>query len=307
MSDSLYPFISHTFTTAGATGREGPTLSQVKNAYSFPSASWTQNTDFLNMVRQGIQEWKVPVTGNYTIQAVGAAGGNSQNFGRGRNISLNTTLQKGDVIKILVGQQGSTGLAKGGGGGGGSFVVKDVSYAIIVAGGGGGIGSWSTSEYINSNASLSTTGNKGGDGSITNGNGGINGEGGAAATQGYGSGGGGLLGNGGNAYLNGSVGGMSFIAGGLGGTAAPGWPTHGGFGGGGGAMGAGGGGGGGGYSGGGGTSNAVEHPSGGGGSSYSNITNFIDNGAINTGHGSVTITLNTPITPTTTKCNDDSK
>ena len=146
----------------------------------------------------GIQLWTVPATGSYTIRAKGAAGGNPGTFGRGRDISLNTTLTKGEVIKILVGQAGSfnTNYYKQGGGGGGTFVVRDVSNAIIVAGGGGGRGNNPGNEYSNSNASLTTSGNKSGDGTDANdANGGTNGGGGNAAYRGV-SGGGGLIGDG---------------------------------------------------------------------------------------------------------------
>jgi hypothetical protein len=72
-STPLYIFTSHTFTTADQTGREGPQLSTVRNAYTATGATWA-NT-YLNMTTRGIQEWTVPATGCYTIRAVGAAGG----------------------------------------------------------------------------------------------------------------------------------------------------------------------------------------------------------------------------------------
>jgi hypothetical protein len=256
----LYPFKSHSFTNAGATGRTGPTLSQLKKAYS--SVNWTQNNNFLNMVNDnGIQLWTVPVTGNYTIQAVGAAGGNS---GRGRNVIINNViLTKSEVIKILVGQkgtyiQGPDGNYRGGGGGGGTFVVRDVKTAIIVAGGGGGYGEGgSNPSTIASDASASNKGNNGGDGYGGTAQGGSNGSGGEAGLAS--SGGGGLLGDGSD-YTETRVltyGGKAFINGGVGGS-----PAY--------------------------DRNFVGI--GGGGGSYA-ISTLTDNGAINTGHGSVTITL----------------
>jgi hypothetical protein len=278
-------------------------LSQVQQAYS--STSWTQNTNFLN-TSNGIQLWTVPRTGSYTIQAVGASGGNPANFGRGRNISTTVTLIKGEVIQILVGQTGSfmEGYYVQGGGGGGTFVVRGKQTAIIVAGGGGGLG-WPGYDFSNSNASGDTSGNRSGDGNApapTDAYGGTNGGGGFAVTWRGVSGGGGLIGDGQNSVsVDGSrysTGGKSFINGGLGGAAIPyysGGAGYGGFGGGGGAgLGYAGGGGGGGYSGGGagfGYSNNPFPKSGGGGGSYA-ISTMNDNGAINTGHGSVTITLN---------------
>jgi len=43
----LYPFSTHTFTTASVTGRNGPTLAQVQSAYS--SQPWASNTAYLGM------------------------------------------------------------------------------------------------------------------------------------------------------------------------------------------------------------------------------------------------------------------
>ena len=53
---TLYSFSSHTFTNCGASGRNGPTLSQCRSQYA--STGW-QNT-YLNMSTQGYQEWTVP-------------------------------------------------------------------------------------------------------------------------------------------------------------------------------------------------------------------------------------------------------
>ncbi len=63
--------VTYTFTNAGATGREGPTQSQINTNYSGTNlaSSVTINT-------QGIQEWTVPTTGSYRIEAFGAQGGN---------------------------------------------------------------------------------------------------------------------------------------------------------------------------------------------------------------------------------------
>jgi hypothetical protein len=300
----LYEFTTHTFTTAGKNGPKGPTLAEIRNAYS--GVSWAQNSEFLNMTTQGIQEWKVPATGNYTIRVAGAAGGNPGKFCRGREVSLNTKLIRGEIIKILVGQKGQfmINYYKQGGGGGGTFVVRDTQTAIIVAGGGGGSANirdeWNDPvlEYENSNGSLSTNGNKSGDGTNANDiNGGTNGGGGNAANWRGVSGGGGLIGNGQDSSEY-STGGKSFINGGVGGETSPFYGEVGGFGGFGGGGGAGsgygGGGGGGGYSGGGagyGYSNIPNPKSGGGGGSYG-ITTLNDHGATNVSNGFVIITKN---------------
>jgi hypothetical protein len=303
---ALYAFKSHTFTTAGKSGPQGPTLQEVKQVYS--GVNWAQNSEFLNMTTQGIQEWKVPVTGNYTIRAVGARGGNSldgNKGGDGIDISTITTLNKGEIIKILVGQlgldekNGNTPI----GGGGGTFVVRDTKTPIIVAGGGGGAtSSKHFSTYSGSknglNANSSTNGSGGGTSVHSNGKviAGENGNGAAMTTptgHGYGGQGGGLLSDGQNAQYEPS--GKGFINGGIGGS------SFGGFGGGAcgynnGNVSSHGGGGGGGYSGGAGAvysyidQSRMYFYSAGGGGSYA-ISKMIENG-FNKGDGSVTITLN---------------
>jgi hypothetical protein len=298
----LYQFTSHTFTTAGKNGPYGPTLDDIRKAYS--GISWAQNSELLNMTKQGIQEWKVPANGNYIIRAKGAGGGGSIEgiFNRGRDIQLTTRLIKGEIIHILVGQTTNYHNSVGGGGGGGTFIIRGERNVILVAGGGGGIGTSKTDGYgsekisVNSNAVEPTTGN-GNNGCGLNidtdrmyyGIGGTNGNGGSSGA--YTRGGAGLLGNGGDANTKhtASTGvSSSFINGGNGGLNR--WSEiNGGFGGGGSTnMG---GGGGGGYSGGGGGGyESGRWYSGGGGGSYS-IGNPIDNGAINTSNGSVTITI----------------
>ena len=283
----LYDFTSHTFTHAGAIGRTGPTLASVRSSYS--TTSWAAS--YVNMTSDnGIQLWTVPVTGSYTIRAVGASGGNPGTFGRGRDIYLTTTLTKGEVIRILVGQPGTAGNSGNqGSGGGGTFVVRGTQTPIIVAGGGGGRGYSLDKEFISSNASRGISGNKGGnDSDLRNGIGGTNGAGGGGSS--YTSGGGGLIGNGIQSSPGTSTGGNSFINGGVGGTGGTTIGGPGGFGGGGGADSDYGGGGGGGYSGGGGGA-IPTWASGGGGGSYG-ITTFTDKGAINIGNGYVVITLN---------------
>jgi hypothetical protein len=143
-SDKLYEFNEHKFTTAGKTGRFGPTLEEVKKAYS--NVSWAQNIEFLN-VKDGIQEWKVPETGKYIIRAVGSSNADLDHKDLHEPEAVDMTgtfrLNKGDIIKILVGQKGVKGKTikyKDDsniicyGGGGGSFVVLD--DILIIAGGG---------------------------------------------------------------------------------------------------------------------------------------------------------------------------
>lgn len=300
-NNALYTFTSFTFTNATATGRNGPTLSQVQSAYS--ATSWTQNTSYLNMTTQGIQLWTVPQTGNYTITCVGARGGSGPTYTGGYGTSCIGTfsLTRGNVLQILVGQLGQNRNGVGqntceGAGGGGTFVAQN-NTPLIVAGGGGGSG------YIANgiNASTSTSGASGG----TNGGaGGINGGGGGGALNGgagngstvggtgtscsFGSGGGGFYSRGGY-NCDGStplISGFSFLDGGMGGPAdtAKGG-VEGGFGGGAGighrSPG------GGGYSGGGGNGG---DGGGGGGGSYNSGTNQTNTISSNNNHGYVTIT-----------------
>ena len=175
---ALYSFSTFTFDNAGATGRFGPNLTACRTRYATtaPTATWTQNSSYLNMTTNGIQEWTVPASGSYTIRAKGAAGGNpTSSYSKGIDIQTTTTLSKGEVIQILVGQMGSSnGLgslepAYTSGGGGGTFVIRGTQaspIAIIVAGGGGGRGK--NGDYVSSNASSDTSGNKAGDGGGNN-------------------------------------------------------------------------------------------------------------------------------------------
>ncbi len=118
-SDSLYKdFISniiansnsrdvgvvYTFTTCGQSGRFGPSQNQANSAYSGSNISVTVNN--------GIQEWTVPATGNYVIEAYGARGGNGGSnangaHGEGAYVKGTFALYEGDKLQILVGQEGS--------------------------------------------------------------------------------------------------------------------------------------------------------------------------------------------------------
>jgi hypothetical protein len=288
--DALYAYTSHTFTTADVSGRTGPTLSAVRTAYANAGATWALS--HVNMTTQGIQEWTVPATGSYTIRAVGAGvpytGGYTTNgmnqFQKGMDATITTTLTRGEVIKILVGQIPDQTLYVGGAGG--TFVVRGTQTPIIVAGGGGGRGVNNAVE--SSNATTGASGQTGGGTNLPlpGGIGGSEGGGGGAT---YGGGGGGLIGDGtgkgGLSFINGGLGGPSyfvFLPGGFGGGGSPSDDSGGG-----------GGGGGGGYSGGGGGGlNGEDWSSGGGGGSYSITGGFTSATANNNANGFVTITAN---------------
>lgn len=107
--------------------------------YNAAEVNAWKNT-YLTMTVNGIQEWTVPVTASYRIEANGAKGGDSGYSpvgGNGARILGTFNLTKGDKIKILVGQIGAN-AAHDASGGGGSFVTTESNSPLIVAGGGGG-------------------------------------------------------------------------------------------------------------------------------------------------------------------------
>jgi hypothetical protein len=140
----LYAFTTATFTTGGATGRNGPTVTQARSGVGNPS--WAAS--YLNMTTAGIQDWTVPKTGSYTITCLGARGGqagsNSGGWGFGARAIGTFSFIQGEVLRIVVGQKGVDTVANGNrcstGGGGASAVWKRDSTAepLIVAGGGAG-------------------------------------------------------------------------------------------------------------------------------------------------------------------------
>jgi hypothetical protein len=242
-SGNLYSFSSHKFTHAGQTGRYGPTLSQVHSAYA-SSAPWA--SQFVTMTTQGIQEWVVPANGIYKIEAAGAKSGTSSAgyYSDGARLSGTFNLRAGEVIKILVGQEGVYGSHNSGyngNGGGGTFVVKNTEPLIVAGGGGGVSNNWTSGGRADGKPSNNGTTNGGREnwsfnsslasyddatdtltitGSIT-------------YNSSNGTGGGGLVGDG---YpLNSDARGRSFMNGGVGGLGA----GEGGFGGGGGRSGTG--------------------------------------------------------------------
>ena len=147
------------FTNLGASGRLGPT--SLGGYYS------GQDHDGQVTLVSGIQQWIVPKTANYIVEAIGAAGGydTESNGGiyRGRGARMKGTfgLSKGETIQILVGQEGGINTVRSvAGGGGGTFVVRGSSTPLIVAGGGGGV-DYSKSRYTGCDASAGTAGRTG--------------------------------------------------------------------------------------------------------------------------------------------------
>lgn len=280
------------FTSLGASGRNGPT--------TLGSHYTGQDHDGQVVLSSGIQQWTVPYSGDYRIEAIGAAGGyglhsnNGQYRGRGARMIGTFSLNKSETIQILVGQEGGiNSVSNSAGGGGGTFVVRGNNSPLIIAGGGGGM-EGVTTRHAGCDASTNTAGNPG----YRSWTGGSNGHGAQVAdNSNSGGGGGGFYSSGrssrqfGGSMGNGGEGGKGFLQGGVGGRS---WYNNidGGFGGGAGSYGRGGGaGGGGGYSGG--SSGDNEHDScGGGGGSFNAGDDQQKECCYQTsGHGQVTITL----------------
>jgi hypothetical protein len=288
------------FTNAVVTGRTGPTQAQVNTAYAGGSLEGK-----VTIATQGIQQWTVPATGTYRVEAWGAKGG-GENGGKGARIIGDLALSAGSVVRVLVGQRGEqtaqgSGAGFGAGGGGGTFVYLSQNQPLIIAGGGGGQAQGGNGgQGSATGADINSTGGTG------NGAGGSNGGGGAGGQNvgsfSTGGGGAGLSSNGANGLdLRNpeGKGGESPTNGGKGGefthqtsSYASGNAGDGGFGGGGGMSdNSGAGGGGGGYNGGGGGNNyASNWGAGGGGGSYNAGTNQSNTAGANAGQGKVTIT-----------------
>ena len=284
---------TYVFTNAGATGREGPTQSQIDANYS-----GTNLANSVTINTRGIQEWTVPATGSYWIEAFGASGGDSGSNGsgdggKGAAMRGKFSLQSGQAIRLIVGQQGLSAPYEAGGGGG-SFVFFNVNDAnpILAAGGGGG-GGKSTHGLDAVDSTAGTAGQGSGAGSA-----GAPGHGGQKNSSSSYSGAAGsgwltdgedgvdardasyMTASGGKAPRNGSIGGNNNTS----------HDPFGGFGGGGAGRGLNyaGAGGGGGYTGGG--VGTQPNGGGGGGGSYNSGTDQNNTAGFNAGHGRVIIT-----------------
>ncbi|XP_013413411.1 keratin, type II cytoskeletal 2 epidermal [Lingula anatina] len=122
------------FTNLGAEGRTGP--KDLGHHYT------GQDHDGLVTLRDGIQYFSVPHSGQYMIQAAGAAGGTDRHSkvrSHGAFVQGTFNLTKGTILKILIGQMGGFNeYGFNSGGGGGTFVATEDNEPLIVAGGGGG-------------------------------------------------------------------------------------------------------------------------------------------------------------------------
>lgn len=257
----LYPFTSFMFTTTGISGSTGPTIAQLRMAYTGSSSGshFSNPTFFTTGSFQGYQIWTVPQTATYEIELAGAASGlinypaPAGRYTNGAIIKGRTQLTQGQKFVMVVGQRSlnatiAASAFNGIGGGGGSFFVLSGSNTpYLVAGGGGGMGAYSSdtsgftglkSGSLSGNGSTATTGSTsrqgapGGTGSL-GGRTHIN-TGSILSVNGYdGGGGGGFTGNGfrGDGVLatnpsgtgNYPGAGMSFVSGAVGGNASTTW------------------------------------------------------------------------------------
>ena len=244
-----------------------------------------------------LQFGTVATTGVYLLDAFGAQGGASSQYGtaggNGAMADDRLTLTANEKLEIIVGGMGGSSAGGGGGGGGGTFVLANTgpagAYQLILAAGGGGGGG--------------RTG-AGGGGVVANGSGyggnGVYGGGGSGVRSDGVSASGASGGGGGFNQTNGYAGGAGGLAATYSGAVSAG--GSGGFGGGGGGSSAGSsGGGGGGYSGGlgGGTTFSFQGPSGpilerlsgaGVGGTSLNTGAIVTAAGVNSGNGSLTIT-----------------
>jgi hypothetical protein len=261
----LFQFTSHTFDEGRvASGYRGPTLAQCQTAYN---TTWDGNANYFTVVGIGIQQWTVPATGMYEIDAYGATGGKYRRDlgnnhivyyygGKGARIKGTFSLTRGDIIQILVGQVADQSEPNGGGGG--TFVYKSTTSTLLIAAGGGG-GIYYAQQQPRADIADANIHENGKSGwGLSGGVGGTNGYGGGKWSN-YGGGGAGWFSDGADGSSN--TGGHSFANGGSGGTSS----YKGGFGGGGGTSFVNYPGGGGGYSGGG-AAESNNGPAGGGGS-----------------------------------------
>jgi hypothetical protein len=191
---NLYSFTTATFTSGGQTGQSGPNVSQMRNGIGNPS--WSS---YLNQGNyQGYQDWTVPQTATYRIAAYGAGGYAYYGYaGNGCRMQGDFALTQGEIITIVVGQDGR-GSSYGGGGGGTFVVRKSNNTPLVVAAGGASTSPWSSNQVHGSISKRSSNrgDGQGGSGRGTGGGGGFFSRG---ANGVYGAGGGfndGLVGGG---------------------------------------------------------------------------------------------------------------
>jgi hypothetical protein len=98
------------------------------------------------MFTGGLQSFPVLVSGEYSLDVVGASGGNagigSGNGGGvgglGAEVSGDISLTAGETLTLFVGGRGQNGNPAAGGGGGGFVFLGASVLAVVAAGAGGG-------------------------------------------------------------------------------------------------------------------------------------------------------------------------
>ena len=151
-NECLESFI-YSFTTCGTSGRYGPTQNDCNAEY--------ENTTLGNsvIVDNGLQTWIVPKTGYYSFEGFGAEGGYNMfdstyyctlelERALGAEVSGKILLNEGEILQIIIGQQGikdNGDCSSGGSGGGGATIVKTPGNSLFLAAAGGG-GSGVTNE-----------------------------------------------------------------------------------------------------------------------------------------------------------------
>ena len=137
------------FTVLGVQGRMGPTSDAVSQYDGTPlEGQVTIGSGSSFPDERGYQQWTVPVTGTYRLEAVGAAGGSyegNENGGGGAMMKGDFAPTAGDVLVIVVGQLPGNGGSEGHRttqcgnlGGGGTFIALSNGDPLLVAGAGSG-------------------------------------------------------------------------------------------------------------------------------------------------------------------------
>ena len=279
---SVQPGWSALTITTSSTGQSGPTSTgQVSMAATGSAPVYSLDSGYIDLT--------VPITGTYRIEVFGARSGATPSCSAvaGARMRGDFSLTAGNILKILVGQIGTTSSGSGdntraGGGGGGTFVAlgnNRASNTLLIAAGGGASHSGG-----GCNSTVGTTSET--PGSSNCGSNGTQQGGGACGTSQWGGGGGGgFVGNG--TSIGSAGGGVSYRNGGTGGSSGgSNGNGPGGFGGGGGGQLEGGGGGG--YSGGGGGNHGWG--SSGGGGSFNSGSNQSNTAGGSGGAGQVILT-----------------
>lgn len=144
VTPTLYPFTGTIeFTPCGNTGPVGPTLANCVTSYaSAPAAAQWLNVRGRFDVVSGVQFFRVPKTGTWTITAAGARSGTSTFGGLGISLTATFDLVAGEMVRVVVGQRGEGNAARYSGAGGASAIAvyrSETWVPLLVAGGGAGM------------------------------------------------------------------------------------------------------------------------------------------------------------------------